>query len=113
MTNLQYLGLFTLVSPVLLWAFFFLLFNTLAGKMPWWSYPLWIVGAAVDIYVNVWASFLFLQAPDINRMFLSARLDNLIKNGTGWRRSLALWIVGVFLEPYDKTGQHSTYGAFK
>jgi hypothetical protein len=102
-----------------LWAFFFVLFNTLAGKMSAWSYPLWIVGAVVDIYVNVWASFLFLQAPDINRMFLSARMDEILKHGsTGpqwlqrWRLFLSIQIVGRFLEPFDKTGQHCTYGQF-
>lgn len=110
MTNLQYLAIFTLISPMLLWVFFFFLFNTLAGKTPKWSYPFWIVGALVDIYVNVWASFLFLQAPDISRMFLSARMDDLIKHGDGWRKWLAVLIVGTLLEPFDKTGQHTTHG---
>jgi hypothetical protein len=44
---------------------------------------------------------------------LSTRMDDLIRNGTGWRRWLAIQIVGRLLEPYDLTKEHSTYGAFK
>ena len=75
-------------------------------------YPKTYEITVIDVYVNLWASVMFLQWPDINRMLLSARLDDLIKHSTGWRKSLATWVVGVFLEPYDKTKQHTTYGAF-
>jgi hypothetical protein len=117
MTALEYLAVFTLISPAILWVFFYLLFNTWAGMTQSKSYSylymlVGSVGIVIDVYVNLWASVMFLQAPDINRMLLSARLDDLIKNGTGWRKSLATWIVGVFLEPYDLTKQHTTYGAF-
>lgn len=115
MTNLQALALFTLVSPAILWVFFYLLFNVWADqtKAKSYSFIYMIVGSVgimIDVYVNLWASVLFLQMPEIDRMLLSARLDDLIVKGSGWRHRLALFIVGTFLEPFDKTGQHTTHG---
>lgn len=100
------------LSALWLWVFFILLFNVLAGKTPWWSYPFWFVGAVIDIYVNLWASVLFLQPPYYKRLFLSARMDDLILHDYGWRGRLAIQIVGRLLEPFDKTGQHTTHGKF-
>jgi hypothetical protein len=96
-------------SAVLLWMLFYFLFNTLAGDTKRYQ-AVWFLGAIVDVYVNLWASILFLQFPHYKCLFLSARMDDLIRNGTGWRKSLALWIVGTLLEPFDKSGQHTTYG---
>ena len=120
MTNLQYLGLFTLVSPLLLWVFFYLLFNrmptyTSASSGPWYWWATAVPGALIDLYVNfTWGTVLFVQPPDINRGFLSARMDDLIVNGSGWRQRLAIQIVGRLLEPYDLSvpKQHTTHGAF-
>jgi hypothetical protein len=97
------------LSAVTLWCLFYFLFNTIAGDTKRCQ-AVWVIGAIVDVYVNLWASLLFLQFPHYKRLFLSARMDDLIKNGTGWRKSLALWIVGTLLEPYDKSHQHTTYG---
>ena len=110
--------LFTFFSPAILWCFFYMLFNvwaeqTLSKKYTPPYIAVGFVGILVDVYVNLWASALFMQLPNSSRLLLSARLDDLIVNGTGWRKFLATWIVGTFLEPFDKTGQHTTYGAFK
>jgi hypothetical protein len=106
---------FTLSSPLWLWVFFIILFNTFEGKTPWWSLPFWLVGAVVDIYVNIWASILFLELPNKDRLFLSARMDYLILHNYGWRGRLAILIVGYLLEPFDRSvpKQHTTHGAFK
>ncbi len=104
-----YLALHLALLP-LLWALFYLLFNTLAGDTARWRL-VWLIGALVDVWVNVtWGTILFLQLPNVKRLFLSARMDDLIVHGSGWRQWLALQIVGRLLEPYDKTGQHTTYG---
>lgn len=107
--------LFTILSPAILWVFFYLLFNVWADQTKAQSYSyLYIivgfVGIMVDVYVNLWASALFMQLPASSRLLLSARLDDLILNGSGWRKYLAVFIVGTFIEPFDKTGQHTTYG---
>lgn len=118
MTNLQALALFTLASPLLLWAFFWLLFNrmpayTSASSGPWYWWATAVPGALIDLYVNfTWGTVLFLQGPDINRGFLSARMDYLILHDFGWRGRLAIRIVGKLLEPYDLSvpKQHTTHG---
>lgn len=109
-------GWFTLLSPVALWPFFLALFNIWpeftmqkSGPVFWWIAL--IFGGLIDLYVNlIWGTVLFLQWPDYRRLLLSARMDDLILNGAGWRQRLAVLIVGHLLEPFDRTGQHSTYG---
>lgn len=114
MTALQWFLLFHLASPVLMWVLFYILYNRLAGDTTRWQ-ALWIVGVVLDLYVNLaWGTVLFLQLPSINRGFLSARMDDLIRLGGGWRKWLAVQIVGRLLEPFDKSypKQHNTYGEF-
>ena len=117
------LGLFTLAAPVLLWLIFVPLYWILGRAQKWSdlhpaqraiSIALFLVGAPIDVWVNLtWGTVMFLQPPNYQRLFLSARMDDLIRSGTGWRKALALQIVGRLLEPFDKTGQHNTYGEFK
>jgi hypothetical protein len=118
MTNLEAAALFTLISPVLLWPLFYYLFNIAADttdrKVP--PSPIYlvalVVGYIIDFWVNLtWGTALFFEWPNINRLTLSTRMDNLIVNGSGWRKIRAVFIVGKFLQPYDKTGQHTTHGA--
>jgi hypothetical protein len=107
---MTYLLIFTILSPLILWVLFYYLFNVLGGNDKR-QIPVWIVGVLVDIYVNVtWGTLMFLQPPHYKRLFLSARMDDHIVNGSGWRFKLSLWIVAKLLAPYDKTGQHSTHG---
>ena len=120
MTILQALALFTLASPLLLWAFFYLIFHIWADQtnskqysLPY--YVLGVIGMAIDCYVDLlWGTLIFLQWPDVNRLMLSARMDDLIVNGSGWRQRLAIQIVGDLLEPYDLSipKQHTTHGKF-
>lgn len=119
MTNLEAATLFTLISPVLLWPLFYYLFNIAADttdrKAP--PSPIYlvalVVGYIIDFWVNLtWGTVLFVEWPYYTRLTLSARMDNLIVNGSGWRQRLAIQIVGRLLEPFDKTGQHTTHGKF-
>jgi len=79
----------------------------------------YIVGVpmmAVDFYVDVvYGTFIFLQWPNMTHLMLSSRMDDLIRNGNGWRQWLATQIVGRLLEPFDLSvpKQHTTYGKFK
>ena len=115
MTYAEYALLFTLICPLPMWVLFWFLYGVNKGN-PLRYQPIWLVGAILDLYINLtWGTILFLQLPNPHRGFLSARMDDHIRNGSGWRKSLALVIVGKLLEPYDKAtpSQHSTYGQYK
>ena len=108
--------IFHFLSPILLWPFFYLLFNvwsqqTISKNFSVPYYVFGVIGVLLDFYVDIfWGTFLFLQWPNINRLTLSARMDDLILNDTGWKGDFATLIVGKLLEPFDKTGQHTTHG---
>lgn len=75
------------------------------------SVPLLAVAYAIDILFNVIVgTVLFLQPPALSRLTLSARMDDLIRTGSGWRKTFAIWFVKHLLQPFDTTGQHTTYG---
>jgi hypothetical protein len=99
--------------PVM-WLLFYFLYNRLKGDTT--QYRIWwVAGVVVDVYVDIfWGTLIFLQLPNLNRLFFSARMDDLIKNGSGYRQWLAIQIVGRLLEPFDNTipKQHKTYGKF-
>jgi len=114
MTPLNYFLLFHFTCPIVMWLLFYFLYHTLHGDNTLYQ-PIWIVGVFYDIYFNIfWGTLICIQLPNINRLFFSARLDDLIKNGTGFRKWLAIQIVGRFLEPFDMSTpkQHTTYGLF-
>jgi hypothetical protein len=110
-----YLAAFTLVCPVLMWLLFYFLYNKLKGDTTRYQ-AVWVVGVVVDLYMNlIWGTLVFIQLPNINRGFLSARMDDLIRIDRGWRQKLAIYLVGRFLEPYDLSNpkQHKTYGEYQ
>ena len=121
MTLFDWFLLFHLTSPLILWVLFYLLYNrmpkyTQVSSGPWYWWIVGVFGVFYDLYVNfTWGTLIFLQLPNINRGFLSARMDDLIRLGTGWRQQLAVKIVGSLLEPYDLSTprQHNTYGLYK
>lgn len=113
--------IFWLISPFLLWWRFLGVINLAAvqqrkglTKLQYrLGVPYAFVSIVLDIYVNIfWGTFIFWQWPNYKRLTLSARMDDLIKNHTGWRKQRALVIVGELLEDFDETGQHSTYGLY-
>ena len=116
------LGWFTLAAPLLLWLIFVPLYwilgrektqGSISSPLRAIAIALFLLGAPIDVWVNLtWGTVLFLQPPSLDRGFLSARMDDLIRTGAGWRRALAVLVVGRFLEPFDKTGQHTTYGLY-
>lgn len=118
--------LFALALPVLfaysayvLWVLYLAVMNLLRvqqeGKLSKLQYglamPLLAVALFVDVAFNlVFGTIGFLQLPHYKRLTLSARMDDLIRNGSGWRKRNALWFVKHLLQPFDTTGQHTTYG---
>lgn len=121
MTWWLWIALFSLVSPLMLWPCFWMLFSYWPemteghrAKSPPY-YVVGVLGVGFDLWVNAtWGTLLFLQLPNVNRLLLSARMDDLIVNGSGFRQRLSVQIVGRLLEPFDKTTpkQHTTHGLF-
>lgn len=108
--------LYALGSVYLLWVLFLGVMNlarvNAAGQLGPVAYvlawPLLAVAVTLDILVNVViGTLIWLEWPHYSRLTLSARLDNLIKHGTGWRQRMAWWTVKTLLEPFDTTGGHS------
>lgn len=108
-------GAVSLASLYVLWVLFLGVMNLAraqqAGHLGPVAYalawPLLVLAIALDIAINVTlGTLLWLELPNIQRLTLSARLDHLIKFGTGWRRRWAFWFVNTLLEPFDTTGGH-------
>ena len=106
-------------SGYVLWVLFLAVMNLSrareAGRLGPVAYrlalPLIVVAVVVDVVFNlVFGTIGFLQLPHYRRLTLSARMDDLILNGSGWRKRLAVWFVANLLEPFDTTGGHSTHG---
>ena len=106
-------------SAYVLWVLYLAVMNLLrvhqAGQLSKTAYylawPLLGIALAVDIAFNVIVgSVIFLQPPDFKRLTLSARMDDLIRNGSGWRKRNAIIFVAYLLEPFDTSGMHTTYG---
>lgn len=106
-------------SGYVLWVLYLAVMNLLrvhnAGKLGKFAYytamPLLAVALIVDVFFNVvFGTIGFLQWPHYKRLTLSARMDDLILNGTGWRQRNAIWFVKNLLEPFDTSGMHTTYG---
>ena len=108
-----------LYSAYVLWVLYLAVMNLLrvqqAGKLSktiyYLSWPLLAIALIVDVAFNVIVgSVIFLQPPDFKRLTLSARMDDLIRNGSGWRKRNAIIFVAYLLEPFDTSGMHTTYG---
>ena len=71
------------------------------------GYPLVAVGAVLDVLLNVTVgTVLFLELPHYKRLFLTARMQRLIREDMGWRGDLAAWICGRLLDAFDPSGAH-------
>lgn len=69
------------------------------------GYPLFAVGLAFDVLVNVVIlSVVFLELP--KEATFTGRVSRHCLNGTGWRKRLACWICHDFLDAFDPSGRH-------
>ena len=89
-------------SGYVLWVLYLAVMNLLrvqqAGKLSktiyYLSWPLLAIALIVDVAFNVIVgSVIFLQPPDFKRLTLSARMDDLIRNGSGRRKRNAIIFV--------------------
>lgn len=112
-------GLVFLYSAYVLWVLYLAVMNLLRvhndGKLSKFNYymsmPLLAVALVIDIAFNfIFGTIGFLQWPSRKHLTLSARMDDLILNGSGWRKRNAIWFVRVLLEPFDTSGMHTTHG---
>lgn len=96
-----------------LWVLFLAVMNlaeakaagTLKGFALWMGYPVLWIGLVVDLVVQIGpASLLWLELP--RELTVSTRIDRLVKSGSGWRRTLALWFRATLLTPFDRSGGH-------
>ena len=97
----------------LLWVFFLAVMQLRDARdrgvlTPWGlrlGYTVLIPGLVLDFIVQVTIAIpLFLGLP--RELTVSARVNRLVKSGTGWPRRCALWFRTHLLAPFDKTGGH-------
>lgn len=71
------------------------------------GYGIAVPGLILDVIVNVTVgTVLFLDAPHLSRLTLSARMSWYYNNDTGWRRDLSEWFARSLLNTYDPSGEH-------
>jgi hypothetical protein len=69
------------------------------------GFPFIIAGYLMDVGANlIIAPFIFLDLPQ--EMLVTTRLQRYIKNGTGWRVTVASFICENLLDIFDPSGDH-------
>lgn len=104
---------YALVALYALWLFYLALTNLYRAKRAgtirsvslWMGYPILIVGALLDLLVNlVIMTVVFVELP--RELLVTQRLCRHIKDGSGWRNKLAYWICHNLLNAFDPSGDH-------
>lgn len=69
------------------------------------GYTIMYIGLILDIEANIIvASVVFMELP--RELTISARVKRLVRGEDGWRRSLAIWVARVLLNPYSGSKPH-------
>lgn len=69
------------------------------------GYPILIVGAGLDLLMNVTLfSLIFLELP--KEWLVTKRMQRYIKDGEGWRAKLSNFICSKLLNAFDAEGKH-------
>ena len=106
-------SLFTLLALYVLWLFYLAVMNLYRAKkaktISWpalmLGYPILIIGALLDLLVNVLImSLVFLEPP--RELLVTQRLARHIKTAKGWRAKLAYLICHHLLNAFDPSGDH-------
>lgn len=99
---------YTLISIYVLWLFYLAVMALYSAKEKGaltkpalvLGYPILIIGALLDVAVNVTVlSVLMLEAP--REWLVTKRLARHIKQGQGWRKSIAQWVCQNLLDTFD------------
>lgn len=108
------IALYLVGSIYVLWLFYLAVMNlakakesgTLSKTALYLGFPIFIVGYALDIFVNVFVmSFLFLEVP--KEWTVTGRLKRHIYfSPGGWREALASWFCHNLLNSFDPNGRH-------
>ncbi len=79
--------------------------GTLTGFAKWLGYFNLFIGLILDVLVN-WLpmTVILLELP--HECLTTARLSRHIKDGSGWRKTLALWFCRNLLSTFDSTKRH-------
>ena len=69
------------------------------------GYPLLFVGLVMDALVN-WFVFSLIVLDFPKELLTTSHLNSIIARGSGWRRSIALWICKNLLDSFDPHAPH-------
>jgi hypothetical protein len=77
----------------------------IAGVMKLFGYPNLFIGLLLDVLVNwIPMTIIFMELP--LEFLTTARLSRHIKDGSGWRKDVALWFCHNLLSPFDSSKDH-------
>lgn len=102
------LAAYTLLSVYALWLFYLAVMalysakkkGTLTKPALVLGYPILIVGALLDFFVNaVLMTVLMLEPP--REWLVTQRLSRHLKRGEGWRKAVASWVCRNLLDTFD------------
>jgi len=69
------------------------------------AFPAIVIGYTMDALANIFiATVVFLEPPQ--ELLVTGRLKRHIIYGSGWRRSLSVFICDSLLDVFDPTGDH-------
>lgn len=104
---------YTVLVLYVLWLFYLAVMNLYRAKKAnqislvalWLGYPILIMGALLDLIVNVLLmTLIFAEWP--RELLVTKRLERHVKAKQGWRSKLAYWICHNLLNAFDPSGDH-------
>lgn len=107
------IALYLLGAVYLLWFFYLAVMNlarardnhTLTKPALYLGTPLFIIGYALDVAVNILVmTLLFLELP--KEWTVTGRVKRHIYHSTGWREKVASWFCHHLLNAFDPDGKH-------
>lgn len=77
----------------------------LTGVLLFLSWPWYMLGLTVDFISQMTiATLVFMDLP--RELLVTTRLQRYMREGPGWRRSVAGWVCDNLLDVFDPTGSH-------
>ncbi len=105
--------IYILLAFYVLWLFYLAVMNLYRAKKAkqisdvalWLGYPILIIGALIDLMVNVLLmTLIFAEWP--RELLVTKRLERHVKVKQGWRSKLAYWTCHNLLNAFDPSGDH-------
>lgn len=104
---------YLLATLYVLWLFYLAVMNLYRAKKAnqiskvalWLGYPILVIGALLDLLVNVLLmTLIFCELP--RELLVTKRLERHVKSKQGWRAKLAYWVCHNLLNAFDPSGDH-------